>query len=249
MSARRVAFVTGASRGIGRGIARALGEAGYAVAVGYAEKRADAEAVATSIAGTLEGEAMTAQCRIEERPSVQRALAEIDRRLGPVDVLVNNAAIAQEKPFDELTDADWDHMQAVNLRGPFVCVQEVLPGMLERGFGRIVNVASIGGQWGGVNQIHYACAKAGLIGLTRSLAKTYSGRGVTANAVSPGLVATDMSAAEIGSSAGRQKLAGIPCGRIGRIEEVAAAVLYLVEEEAGYVTGQTLNVNGGMYFG
>ena len=121
--------------------------------------------------------------------------------------------------------------------------------MLARNWGRIVNIVSIGGQWGGFNQVHYAAAKAGLINFTRSLAKIYGGRGITANAVSPGLVATDMTAAELDSAAGRQKVAQIPAGRTGGIEEVAAAVAFLASERASYVLGQTINVNGGQYFG
>ncbi len=244
----RVALVTGASRGLGAGMARALADAGHAVAVGYAHKQAAAESVAAAL--RRDGaEARAVEIRVEDRTSIRRAVATVREALGPVDVLVNNAGIAQEKPFAEISDADWDRMLAVNLRGPFACAQEVLPDMLERGFGRIINVASIGGQWGGLNQVHYACAKSGLIGLTRSLAKVYSGRGVTSNAVSPGLVATDMSSAELASEAGREKVRAIPRGRLGRVEEVAHAVVYLASDTADYVTGQTLNLNGGMYFG
>ena len=136
----------------------------------------------------------------------------------------------------------------MNLRGPFLAAQAVLPGMLERGFGRIVNLGSIGGQWGGTRQVHYACSKAGLEGLTRSLARLGAERGVTANAVAPGLVDTEMIADELASDDGRAKAAAIPAGRLGMPDEIAAAVAYLVSDDAGYVTGQTLSVNGGMLF-
>ena len=169
--------------------------------------------------------------------------------LGSVDILVNNAAMAQEKPFETITDEDWSQMLAVNLQGPFICAQEVLPDMLAQNWGRIVNISSVGGQWGGFNQVHYAAAKAGLINFTRSLAKIYGGRGIVANAVSPGLVATRMAAAELTSEAGRQKVAQIPAGRTGTIDEVAAVVAFLASERASYVLGQTINVNGGQYFG
>jgi NAD(P)-dependent dehydrogenase (short-subunit alcohol dehydrogenase family) len=138
---------------------------------------------------------------------------------------------------------------ASNLRGPFACCQEVLPDMLERGWGRIINISSVGGQWGGTNQVHYACAKAGLNNLTRSLAKLYSARGVTTNTVSPGLVATGMIATELQTEAGREKVRNIPIGRIATPDEVAHVVAFLASDEASYITGQTVGVNGGMYLG
>jgi NAD(P)-dependent dehydrogenase (short-subunit alcohol dehydrogenase family) len=140
-------------------------------------------------------------------------------------------------------------MMAINLRGPFVLIQEVLPKMMETGWGRILNISSIGGQWGGYNQVHYAAAKAGLINLTRSIAKIYSGYGITSNAIAPGLVATDMTANELSTIAGQEKLNNIPSRRLGTVEEIAAAAIFLASDEASYITGQTINVNGGMYFG
>lgn len=200
----------------------------------------------------LEGEfsrVLALHLDLARRTSICKALEQVRDHLGgEVGVLVNNGAIAQEKPFLEITDADWDRMLAVNLRGPFALSQEVLPAMIKAGWGRIINIVSIGGQWGGMNQVHYAAAKAGLINLTRSLAKLYSCHGITCNAVAPGLVATDMSAAELASAAGQEKVNNIPARRLGTVEEVAAAVAFLASEVAGYVTGQTLNLNGGMYF-
>jgi len=244
----RVALVTGAARGIGRGIAKALAAEGAAVAVGYNTAQELAREVAAEIrqAG---GRALPLAIRIEDRTSVRAALAAIRAEFGAVDILVNNAAMAQEKPFETISDDDWSRMLAVNLQGPFICAQEALPDMLAQGWGRIVNITSIGGQWGGFNQVHYAAAKAGLINFTRSLAKIYGARGITANAVAPGLVATDMSAAELDSEAGRRKIAQIPAGRTGSVDEVAAAVAFLASDRASYVLGQTLNVNGGQYFG
>jgi len=186
---------------------------------------------------------------VGERQSIRSGVQRAEEHYGaPVSILVNNGAIAQEKPFLELTDNDWDLMLSVNLRGPFALSQEVLPGMLAAGWGRIINLVSIGGQWGGMNQVHYAAAKAGLINLTRSLAKLYSAEGVTCNAVAPGLVATDMTAAELASEEGRAKVERIPSGRLGTSDEIAAAVAWLASDEAAYMTGQTLNLNGGMYF-
>ncbi|MGE5514870.1 MAG: 3-oxoacyl-ACP reductase family protein [Bacteroidota bacterium] len=245
---RKAAFVTGASRGIGVAIAERLVSAGLAVAVGYHRNGDLAEALVRRLR-EQGGEAEAVQVDVAERDSVRRAFADARAALGSLDVLVNNAAIAQEKPFGDITDDDWLAMMATNLQGPFICAQEALPEMVERGWGRIVNMVSIGGQWGGVNQVHYATAKAGLIGLTRSLAKVYSGRGINTNAVSPGLVATDMTAGELQSEAGREKARQIPVGRIGTVAEIAEAVAFLVGPGGDYVTGQTLNVNGGMYFG
>ncbi len=243
----RVAFVTGASRGIGSAIAVMLAQAGHSVAIGYRVSADKANAVVEMIR-SAGGQAKSIQVEVSDRMSIREAFKKIATQLGQVDILVNNAAIAQEKPFDEITDEDWDAMFAVNLKGPFICSQEGLPWMIKRGWGRIINIVSIGGQWGGVNQIHYASAKSGLIGLTRSLAKVYSGFGITINAVSPGLVETDMSARELESTAGKDKVNNIPIGRIAKAEEIGATVVFLASDGASYITGQTLNVNGGMLF-
>jgi NAD(P)-dependent dehydrogenase (short-subunit alcohol dehydrogenase family) len=239
----RIAVVTGASRGIGAGIAAALAGAGYRVAAGFERSEERAVELASRHPGML-----PLQIDIGDAASVDAAFRRVREELGPVEVLVNNAAIAQEKPFLDLTDDDWRRMLEVNLLGAVRTTRAVLSDMIAGGFGRIVNVSSIGGQWGGVNQLHYAASKAALINLTRSIAKSFAGQGITCNAISPGLIATEMSAAEIDSEEGRAKVVGIPCGRLGTVEEAGAAVRYLVSEDAGYVTGQTVNLNGGMYF-
>jgi NAD(P)-dependent dehydrogenase (short-subunit alcohol dehydrogenase family) len=244
----RVALVTGGSRGIGRAIAAALAQRGDAVALTYASGEADGRAAAEEIV-RHGGRAMAVRLVAEDRASIARAADEVRSAFGAVSILVNNAAIAQEKSFLEITDADWDRMLAINLRGPFACAQEVLPGMLGRGWGRIVNISSVGGQWGGMLQVHYACAKAGLNNLTRSLAKLYSGQGVLTNTVAAGLVATEMIANELDTPAGQEKVRNIPAGRIATPAEIAATVAFLASDEASYITGQTINANGGMYFG
>jgi acetoacetyl-CoA reductase/3-oxoacyl-[acyl-carrier protein] reductase len=239
-AAPKLALVTGAGSGIGKATALALLEAGYQVACGYNANRAGAEAI-------RHPHARAVKIDIGSRASIRRALAETRKAFRrDIDILVNNAALVQEKPFETLTDADWDRMLAVNLRGAFILAQETLPAMAKRKWGRIVNITSIGGQWGGMRQVHYAAAKAGLINLTHSLARLYSPLGITANAVAPSLVATDMIRKELKSKAGRQKAAQIPVGRIAEPEEIAAGVVYLVSDGAAYVTGQTLNINGGM---
>jgi NAD(P)-dependent dehydrogenase (short-subunit alcohol dehydrogenase family) len=240
----RIVFVTGASRGIGRGIAEKFLQQGDRVAVGYARNRELAEEIANSF-----DQAIAVQADLFSRTSIRTAIEKTRRHFGgSISVLVNNGAIAQEKPFFEITDENWDRMLATNLRGPFAFTQEVLPEMLKAGWGRIINISSIGGQWGGMNQVHYATAKAGLLNLTRSIAKLFSGQGITCNAIAPGLVETEMIAQELQTEGGRQKLRSIPAGRLGTVEEVASAVYYLSTDEAAYITGQTLNLNGGMYF-
>ncbi|HWX88813.1 MAG TPA: SDR family oxidoreductase [Rhizomicrobium sp.] len=238
----KLALVTGAGSGIGRAAALALLGAGYRVACGYNANRAGAEKIQKAHPGAL-----AVKIDIASRASVKRAIAAASKHFGAdFDIVVNNAALVQEKPFEALTDADWDRMLAVNLRGAFIVAQESLPAMLAKKWGRIINITSIGGQWGGMRQVHYAAAKAGLINLTHSLAKLYSGSGVTANAIAPGLVATGMIAKELQSKTGKQKVAQIPVGRIAEPSEIAAGVLYLASDGAAYVTGQTLNINGGM---
>jgi acetoacetyl-CoA reductase/3-oxoacyl-[acyl-carrier protein] reductase len=241
----RIIFVTGASRGIGRGIAELFLTHGYRVAIGYRSNREVAEYLAKKYTNAL-----AVQVDVADRSSIKRAIEVTRSHFGHgIEVLVNNGAIAQEKPFLTITDDDWDHMHAVNLRGPFAFTQEVLPDMVDSGWGRIINITSIGGQWGGFNQVHYASSKAGLINFTKSMAKIFSVNGITINAVAPGLVATDMSANELQTEAGREKVKNIPAKRLGTVAEVAETVLFLSTKGASYITGQTINVNGGMYFG
>lgn len=155
----------------------------------------------------------------------------------------------KKKPFEQVNDKYWDNMMAINLRGPYIFCQEVIPLMIKRDWGRIINIASIGGQWGGFNQVHYAAAKAGLINLTKSLARIYGKNGITVNSISPGLVDTDMIKNEIQTIGGMKKLEDIPLGRIAVSSEIAGIVTFLASNESGYITGQTISVNGGMYFG
>ncbi|MBI5827507.1 MAG: 3-oxoacyl-ACP reductase FabG [Deltaproteobacteria bacterium] len=246
--AKRVALVTGGSRGIGRAIAVALTRDGISVVLTYNANKALADGVVREIV-SIGGAAATYRMRVEDRDSVRHVIGEVRSAIGPIDILVNNAAVAQEKPFEEITDKDWDLVMGVNLRGAFACSQEVLPDMVRKGWGRVINITSIGGQWGGVNQVHYAVSKAGLIGLTKSLAKVYGRNGITANAVAPGLVDTDMAAGELETPAGLEKVKNIPIGRIATCAEVAHAVSFLASDRSGSITGQTINVNGGMYFG
>lgn len=244
----KVAFITGGSRGVGYGIALALAEAGVPVALTYKENKNLAEKAVKNIIASG-GTAFAVKMTLESSLSIRQAIAKTRKTLGPISILVNNAAISQEKSFQNLSDADWDYMLAVNLRGPFVCCQESLPDMQKLGWGRIINISSVGGQWGGTKQVHYAVSKAGLICLTRSLARIYGSCGITVNAVAPGLVDTDMSSREIKSEFGKEKIKNIPIGRIATVEEIAGVVVFLASDAASYITGQTINVNGGMYLG
>ena len=244
----RVAVITGGSRGIGSGIAKTLSKGGYKVALTYNRNSYLGCEVQDEIK-SKGGEAIAIQMTIEDRKNVRDAFKKIRKYYeASISILINNAAIAQEKPFEEITDNDWERMLKINLHGPFICSQEVLSEMIKERWGRIINITSIGGQWGGYNQVHYAAAKAALINLTKSLAKIYSGEGVLTNAVAIGLAKTDMSAVELESDGGKTKVTGIPIGRIATVDEIANTVNFLCSDDASYITGQTINVNGGMYF-
>jgi len=244
----KVALVTGGSRGIGKAIAIALAKERIKVALTYKINKEKALSVVEKIE-SIGSKAICLELDQKSRQNILNTIKEVRNKYGKIDILINNAAIAQEKPFETITDDDWNNMLEINLRGPFILCQELIPDMIEQNWGRIINVCSIGGQWGGFNQVHYAAAKAGLINLTKSLARIYSAKGITSNAVSPGLVGTEMSSKELNSETGKEKVINIPIGRIATPEEIAEVVVFLASEKAGYITGQTINVNGGMYFG
>ncbi len=245
---KKVVLISGASRGVGETVAGHLGGLGYIVGVGYKSNRAKALEVVESIRQN-DGKAIDIHFDYLRRSTIESAVKDIGEYAdAPVSILINNGAIAQEKPFDTITDEDWERMLQVNLQGPFAASQEVLANMREQKWGRIINVSSIGGQWGGFNQVHYAAAKAALINLTQSLAKIYSTEGVISVAIAIGLVQTKMSESELSTPAGRQKVAAIPAGRLATKREIATTIAFLCRDEAAYLTGQTLNLNGGMYF-
>ena len=243
----KTAIVTGGSRGIGKAIVEQLAEEGYKVASTYRTNKKSALELAQQL--SKKGcDVKYFYLEQSERRSVKELIESVMKYFGSIDILVNNAAISQEKPFDTISDKDWERMLKVNLQGPFMLIQEVLPFMIKQKWGRIINITSIGGQWGGFNQVHYAASKAALINLTHSIAKIYSKDGITSNAVAPGLVETDMSAFELSTEEGKKKVKSIPIGRIAKPEEVASVVAFLASDEASYITGQTINVNGGMLF-
>ena len=238
----RVALVTGGSRGIGKAIALALAAAGAGVAVNYHQRKEEAEAVAGEIR-KLGGHAAAFSADVSRSKDVQGMVHAVEGKLGPIDILVNNAGTAIVRGLDDMTEDDFDRTLAVNLKSAFLCTQAVLPGMRARRWGRIINVSSIGARIGaGTVSVAYGASKAGLEGLTRAYALRLASEGVTANAVAPGLIDTDMGKPLI--EAGIP--ARIPVGRAGTGEEIAQAVLLLVSN--GYMTGQTVAVNGGSLF-
>lgn len=242
----KLVLITGGSRGIGAGLVKAFADAGYSVALTYCRGKEKAEALAATL-----GDKVAAFALDQADPaSIRECIQAIEAHFGKsIDVLINNGAIAQEKPFADISADDFSRMLNTNLRGPFLLAQACIPAMQQQQFGRIINIGSIGGQWGGFNQVHYAAAKAGLINLGQSIAKIYSRDGIRANTISIGLVATEMTEHELSTEAGKQKAAAIPVGRVGTVDDIAPLALFLASTQSDYLSGQTLNANGGMYFG
>ena len=240
---RKVAVVTGASRGIGAATAAALAEAGFAVAVLYRTNRALADTCVQKIrenGGTARAYAVD----VTDSAAVKKVTAQIELDLGAVSVLVNNAGISEQKLFTDISDSDWEQMLAVHLHGAFYMTRALVPAMVHRKYGRIINIASMWGETGGSCEVHYSAAKAGLIGLTKALAKELAPSGITVNAVSPGAVETDMMRA-LGEEVCKTVAEETPVGRLAHPREIADAVCFLASEKAAYITGQVLSVNGG----
>ncbi len=239
----RVAFITGASRGIGKAIAERCASAG---AIVVACARVDhAQAVVETIVASG-GAAVAQTLDVTDQESVNNAVNEVLNRYGHIDIVVNNAGIVRDQLLMRMKSEDWDKVLATNLTAAFRCSQAVLRPMLKRRYGRIINISSIVGQSGSSGQTNYAASKEGLVGFTRSLAREVAARGITVNVVSPGMIETDMTAALSVST--REALATqIPIGRFGTTKDVAGAVCFLASDEAAYITGQVLSVNGGMY--
>ena len=228
--------MTGASRGIGKACAEALAEAGARVILA-ARDTAKLEEVAAGIPGST-----VVQIDLASPESIKEAFA----KAGKVDILVNNAGITKDGLAMRMKKDDWDAVLATNLTGAFLAIQQVLPAMLKERWGRIINISSIVGETGNPGQSNYVASKAGLIGLTKSLAQEIASRNITVNAVAPGFIDTDMTS--VLSDQVKENLLGhIPLKRLGKPQDVAAAVRFLASEEAGYITGHVLDVNGGMY--
>ena len=242
--ANRVALVTGASRGIGRAIALRLCQSGCKIVVASPEVENN-EKVAAEIRAAG-GTALTLDFDVTSLDSIKQGVAAAVKELGKIEILVNNAGITRDGLAMRMKAADWDLVLKINLTGAFLAAQQALPGMMKNRWGRIVNMASVVGQAGSPGQANYVASKAALIGLTKALAQEMGSRGITVNAVAPGYIETDMTS--VLPDAVKQKyLASIPLGRAGTIADVAAAVKFLVSDDASYITGHVLSVNGGMY--
>lgn len=240
----RVAFITGASRGIGRATALRLSRAGFRIVVASPEVDNN-EKVAEEIRGAG-GTAMTLDFDLTSLDSIKQGVAAALKEFGRIDVLVNNAGITRDGLAVRMKPEDWQLVLQINLSGAFYTAQQVLPGMMRERWGRIVNIASVVGQMGNAGQANYVSSKAGIIGLTKALAHEVASRNITVNAVAPGFIETDMTA-KLPQEVKDRMLAAVALRRFGRPEDVANAVNFLVSDEADYITGHVLNVNGGMY--
>jgi NAD(P)-dependent dehydrogenase (short-subunit alcohol dehydrogenase family) len=272
----KVALVTGGSRGIGMAIALRLAQEGADVAINYQRTKEQAEEVsrlidqmgtkneleklallidnmdtkehAKEVSKKIESmgrHSIICQANVSDAEQVWKMRDEVVRQFGKIDVLINNAGITRDKSFAKMTPQMWSEVLSVNLDGTFHCTKAVIDGMLERKYGRIVNISSVIGRMGNFGQANYAASKAGIIGFTQTLAKEFASKGITVNAIAPGFIETDM-VRSISGEAMEKVLAQIPLRRLGKPEEVAGAVAYLVSE-GDYITGQVIDINGGLY--
>ncbi len=241
----KVAIVTGGSRGIGRAAAEALAGQGARVVVGYATQEAAATEV---VAGILAkgGTAESLHLNVTDAAAAESAIAETAKRLGRLDILVASAGIAIDGLLLRLKEEDLDNTLTVNLKGSVVCARAAIKAMMKNRWGRIILLSSVVGEMGNAGQVAYAASKAGLLGVAKTLAREYASRGITVNAVTPGFVATDMTA-NLSDEQQKAMLSAVPLGRVAAPAEIGAAIVYLASEEAGYITGHALRVNGGMY--
>lgn len=247
MSTKRIIIVTGASRGIGRAVAVGLAGAGCEIVVNYNSSPDGAKETA-ALVEQKGGTAHLMQFNVSDPNSVKEAFKEILNAHGRIDVLVNNAGIARDNLLALMKPAEWDAVMDTNLKGAFLCSQAVIKPMMRQRYGRIVSITSVVGVIGNAGQCNYSAAKAGIIGFTRSLAREIVSRNITVNAVAPGFIETDMTLA-LPEKAREILLTQIPAARYGTPEDVAAAVAFLASDAAGYITGQVIHVNGGMFMG
>ena len=240
----KTALVTGASRGIGRAIALCLAAEGARVAINYAGNVKAAEEVKASVEAAG-GTAILCQADIADSAAVEAMIADVVKEFGAIDILVNNAGITRDALLMRMKDEDFAKVLDTNLKGVFYCTKAVSKLMMKKRSGRIVNMASVVGLVGNAGQTNYAAAKAGVIGFSKSAAKELASRGITVNVVAPGFIGTDMTAG-LPESVKEKMLTDIPLGRMGEPEDVANAVLFLASDQASYITGQVVNVDGGM---
>ena len=240
------AVVTGGSRGIGRAIALGLAEAGADVVLTYKSNREEAAKAVVAIEA-LGRRALALPMDVTDRASVEAA-AKDARAFGAISILINNAGINKPTDFDQVSDSDWDEIVGTNLKGPFIAAQVFLPLLKDAGGGSIVNISSVSGQYGGPRTAHYAASKAGLVSLAQVIARFGAQYSVRSNTIAAGLIASDMAAAGMAAASVQKAAEGIILKRMGRAQEVADAAVFLASDASSYITAQTINVNGGLYF-
>ncbi len=241
----QVALVTGASRGIGAVIARRLAQDGAKVAVNYQSSKEAARQVAQSIID-VGGEALVMAGDVSREDSAEGIVKQVLEQWGRIDILVNNAGITRDRLLLRMTAEDWDRVIEVNLRGAFLCTRYVMPHLIRRRQGRVINISSVVGLGGNPGQANYAASKAGLIGFTKAVAREVASRNITVNALAPGFIDTGGMVDQMTEEARKQVLGRIPMGRFGSADDVAEAVVFLCGPGAGYITGQVLTIDGGM---
>lgn len=242
----KVAVITGAGRGIGREIAKTFAAEGAKVVINYVNNQAAAEATLAEITATG-ADAMLVRADVSKRASVKQLFAETKAGYGRIDILVNNAGINKRGWFEEATDDDWDMILGVNLKGPFICSQEVFPYMKEQMGGRIINISSVAGQYHGPKTVHYAVSKAGLNSLTKVVARYGAEHNILVNAVAPGIMWTEQTADELASPGGQVIVNMTLVKRPGQLRDVASTCVLLASDEQSYITGQVISVAGGAY--
>lgn len=240
----RVALITGGARGIGKAISLELASRGLRIVVNYRSSSEAADEVVKTISD-LGGEAMAVRADVSDPDQVKELFKTISKGFGPVDILVNNAGITRDGLLMRMKESDWDAVIDGNLKSTYLCCKDGVKGMAKGRWGRIVNMASVVGLIGNPGQANYCASKAGIIGLTKSIAREYAQRGITVNAVAPGFIATDMTDV-LPDSVKEEMLKSVPAGRAGTVEDVAKAVAFLVSEDASYINGQVIAVDGGM---
>jgi 3-oxoacyl-[acyl-carrier protein] reductase len=243
---RKVALVTGASRGIGRAIAITLGSKGARVVINFTNNEDQAHETAKQVAAAGGPEPVVSRFDVASAEQVDEAVDNLSKSLGGIDILVNNAGISKDGLLMRYRDEDWQRVLSTNLTGSFYCAKACSRSMIKKRFGRIIQISSVVGETGNAGQVAYASAKAGMIGMTKTLARELASRNITVNAVTPGFIETDMTSS-IDEKSRLELVSGIPLGFIGAPQDIANAVLFLSSEEARYVTGHVLAVNGGMY--
>lgn len=241
----KIALVTGGARGIGRAISLELAHSGADVAINYGGSEAAAKELATEIK-QLGRKALIVQANVADSEAVQDMVKQVVEHFGRLDILVNNAGITRDNLVMRMKDEEWDEVINVNLKGVYNCIKAVTRTMMKQRFGRIINISSVVGVLGNAGQANYVAAKAGVIGLTKTMARELCTRGITVNAVAPGFIETDMTA-KLSEDVQDGILSQVPLARLGRPEEVAKVVRFLSSEDAAYMTGQTLHVDGGMF--